>query len=217
MYKFLYTEHLNEKTTEFETKSLLYLLSMREDSREINTFIIDCFNDVTGATENCDKLWDVQAKGIKTLRPLTIGESLITLFENYLSSINFDFYILFFPKLNDIYFVDNNIQVFNIYNFQDKYITKIVEGLKNEYEKRNKSTIEEETIMNFIKEVNFVIDKDNKSKYIKNIIDFKRDFGKNNEFFDSIFDEIRDKQSILKNISIHHKEKPQKFYNIISI
>lgn len=206
MYKFLYTEHLNEKTTEFETKSLLYLLSMREDSQEINTFIIDCFNDVTGATENCDKLWDVQSKGIKTLRPLTIGESLITLFENYLSSLNFDYYILFFPKLNDVYFLDNNINVFNIYNFKDKFISKIVEGLKNEYIKRNKSPIEEKTIMIFLKEVNFVIDKDSKSEYIKNIINFKRNFGKNNDFFDSIFDEIRDKQSVLKNISIHHKE-----------
>lgn len=49
-------------------------------------------------------------------------------------------------------------------------------------------------------------DKDSKRKYIKNIIDFKRNFGKNNEFLDSIFDEIRDKKSILKNISIHHKQ-----------
>ena len=89
---------MNEKATEFETKSLLYLLSMREDSREINTFIIDCFKDVTDETEICDKLWDVQTKGIKTLKPLTIGESLITLFENYLSLINFDFYILFFQN-----------------------------------------------------------------------------------------------------------------------
>ncbi len=206
MYKFLYTEQLNEKASEFETKSLLYLLSMREDSHEINTFIIDCFNDVTGATENCSKLWDVQSKGIKTLRPITIGESLITLFENYLSEIKFDFYILFFPKLKDIYFVDNNITVFNIDNFQDKYISKIVEGLKNEYKKRNNRNIDEETILNFIKEVSFVVDKDNKSKYIKNIIEPKKYFEKNNEFFDSIFDEIRDKQSVLKNMSIHHKE-----------
>ena len=39
MYKFLYTERNNEKATEFETKSLLYLLSMREDSNEIDTFL----------------------------------------------------------------------------------------------------------------------------------------------------------------------------------
>lgn len=206
MYKFLYTEQLNEKASEFETKSLLYLLSMREDSHEINTFIIDCFNDVTGATENCSKLWDVQSKGIKTLRPLTIGESLITLFENYLSEIKFDFYILFFPELKDIYFVDNNKTVFNIDNFHDKYISKIVEGLKNEYKKRNNRNIDEQTILNFIKEVSFVVDKDSKSKYIKNIIELKKYFEKNNEFFDSIFDEIRDKQSVLKNMSIHQKE-----------
>lgn len=51
MYKFLYTERNNEKATEFETKSLLYLLSMREDSNEIDTFLIDCFNDVTGTNK----------------------------------------------------------------------------------------------------------------------------------------------------------------------
>lgn len=206
MYKFLYTEQLNEKATEFETKSLLYLLSMREDSHEIKVFIIDCFNDVTGATKNCSKLWDVQSKGIKTLRPLTIGESLITLFENYISQINFDFYILFFPKLNDIYFKDNNLNVFKIDNFQDNYILKIIQGLNQEYEKRNNKTIDKNTILNFLKNVTFVVDKNSKSNYVKNIIDLKKYFGKSNKFFEDIFDEIRDMQSVLKNKSIHLQE-----------
>ena len=112
MYKFLYTERTNEKATEFETKSLLYLLSMRDDSQEIDIFLIDCFNDVTGINNECSKLWDVQSKGVKALTPKKIGIALITLFENYISDINFNFYILFFPKINNSYFINDNHTVF---------------------------------------------------------------------------------------------------------
>lgn len=206
MYSFLHTEQTNDKASEFETKSLLYLFSMRDDSSEIDTFIIDCFNDVTGANNNCDKLWDVQSKGKKSLRPSTIGESLITLFENCISQINFDYYILFFPKLKDIYFIDNDISVFKINNFKKQYISKITEGLQKEYERRNNKCINENAMKKFLNEVNFVVDTNTKSKYVKNIMDLKKYFGKNEEFFECIFNEIRDRQSILKNNSIHQQK-----------
>lgn len=210
MYKFLYTERNNEKATEFETKSLLYLLSMREDSDEIDTFFIDCFNDVTGTNKYCNKLWDVQSKGVKSLNSKKIGKALITLFENYISDINFHFYILFFPKINSIYFINDNQKVFGIDNFKESHIQKLKNGLLEEYINRHqeedvRENIEEE-IEEFIKKVNFVIAEDNKSKYIKNIMDLKKAFQKDDEFFNSIFDDIRDKQSVLKNISIHLKE-----------
>lgn len=118
MYKFIYTERNNEKASEFETKSLLYLLTMRDDSSEIDTFVIDCFNDVTGADAICNKLWDVQSKGIKFLTPSKIGISLVTLFENYMSEIDFSYYILFFPKVSNIYFHYENSSVFGIENFK---------------------------------------------------------------------------------------------------
>ena len=137
MYKFLYTERTNEKATEFETKSLLYLLSMREDSDEIDTFLIDCFNDVTGINRNCNKLWDVQSKGVKSLNPKKIGRALITLFENYISDINFHFYILFFPKISNIYFVDDSQILFGIDNFKQNHIQKIKDGLLEEYINRH--------------------------------------------------------------------------------
>lgn len=210
MYKFSYTERTNEKATEFETKSLLYLLSMREDSDEIDTFLIDCFNDVTGINKNCNKLWDVQSKGVKTLNPKKIGIALITLFENYISDINFHFYILFFPKIKNIYFIDDSQTVFGIDNFKENHTQKLKDGLFEEYINRHqgesislniKTQIEE-----FIKIVNFVIAEESKSKYIKNIMDLKKAFQKDDKFFDSIFDDIRDRQSALKNISIHAKE-----------
>lgn len=210
MYKFLYTERTNEKATEFETKSLLYLLSMREDSDEIDTFLIDCFNDVTGINRNCNKLWDVQSKGVKSLNPKKIGRALITLFENYISDINFHFYILFFPKISNIYFVDDSQILFGIDNFKQNHIQKIKDGLLEEYINRHqgeKLCVNIETqLKEFIEKVNFVIAEENKNKYIKNIMDLKKAFQKDDEFFDSIFDDIRDKQSALKNVSIHAKE-----------
>ena len=210
MYKFLYTERNNEKATEFETKSLLYLLSMREGSNEIDTFLIDCFNDVTGTNKNCNKLWDIQSKGVKSLNSKKIGKALITLFENYKSDINFDFYILFFPQINSIYFINDNQTVFGIENFKENHIQKIKNGLLEEYINRHQEeSISDnigQEIEEFIKKVNFVIAEDNKSKYIKNIMDLKKAFQKDDEFFNSIFDDIRDKQSALKNISIHLKE-----------
>lgn len=210
MYKFLYTERNNQKATEFETKSLLYLLSMREDSKEIDTFLIDCFNDVTGCNNTCNKLWDVQSKGVKSLTPKTIGCSLITLFENFISSIDFDFYILFFPKLNNNYFINTHLTVFNIDNFKMDNINKITNGLKEEYIRRHANTQIEENleilIEEFIKKITFVMAEESKSKYIKNIMELKNAFKKDDIFFNSIFDEIRDQQSVLKNISIHGKQ-----------
>ena len=183
---------------------------MREDSNEIDTFLIDCFNDVTGTNKNFNKLWDIQSKGVKSLNSKKIGKALITLFENYKSDINFDFYILFFPQINSIYFINDNQTVFGIENFKENHIQKIKNGLLEEYINRHQEesisdNIEQE-IEEFIKKVNFVIAEDNKSKYIKNIMDLKKAFQKDDEFFNSIFDDIRDKQSALKNISIHLKE-----------
>ena len=183
---------------------------MREDSNEIDTFLIDCFNDVTGTNKNFNKLWDIQSKGVKSLNSKKIGKALITLFENYKSNINFDFYILFFPQINSIYFINDNQTVFGIENFKENHIQKIKNGLLEEYINRHQEesisdNIEQE-IEDFIKKVNFVIAEDDKSKYIKNIMDLKKAFQKDDEFFNSIFDDIRGKQSALKNISIHLKE-----------
>ena len=87
---------------------------------------------------------------------------------------------------------------------------KLKNGLLEEYIKRHQlesiSTDIEIRIEEFIRLVSFVIAEESKSKYIKNIIDLKKAFQKDDKFFDSIFDDIRDKQSMLKNISIHGKE-----------
>ena len=52
MYTFKTSERNNDKATEFETKSLLYLMTNAPDSDNVDLFIIDCFNDVTGTSAN---------------------------------------------------------------------------------------------------------------------------------------------------------------------
>lgn len=58
-----YTVKSSEKTVksgaEGETKALLYLMNLRADSDEINYFVVDFFNDLTGMDRFATKLWDV--------------------------------------------------------------------------------------------------------------------------------------------------------------
>lgn len=207
MYQFLYTESNNEKASEFEAKSLLYLFSMRVDSKEIENFFIDCFNDVTGANEKVDKLWDVQSKGIKNLGPKEIGKHLITLFLNNISSIGFSFYIFVMPNIESLYLNDDTKKVFDINNFKKKYISKISQGLEEEYTRRTKNELTEiiNDIQIFLNEVNFVIADQQKCDYIKSIFNNRKIADKSDDFFNKIFDEIKNKQTALKNISIKDK------------
>ena len=162
MYQFTTTERNNAKGNEYETKAMLYLFGCREDSKEIEAFIIDCFNDVSGADYDVERLWDVQSKGVKSLDPRKIGIALITLFQNYMSDIEFEHYILFMPKLKEMYLQDEGIQSFKIDNFKLKYIDKIKEGLKKEYERRNSVAPKDAAVEDFLQQVEFVIAKEEK-------------------------------------------------------
>lgn len=62
MYTIKTSERNNDKATEYETKSLLYLLTKIKGHRSIDLFIIDCFNDVTGIAEGYKDSWDIQSK-----------------------------------------------------------------------------------------------------------------------------------------------------------
>ena len=58
---------------------MLYLMNFREDSSEMNYFVVDFFNDVTGMDRMGRKLWDVQSKASKTASAKGIGRELVTL------------------------------------------------------------------------------------------------------------------------------------------
>lgn len=224
MYTFENTERTNQIASEFETKSLLYLLSLRNDSNHIEVFIIDCFNDVTGSNNNINRLWDVQSKGVKSLNPKKVGISLATLYKNYISSIQFEYYILFIPKLKEGYLSNEQSKNFNFTNFLEKHKKKVKLGLYEESIRRGyikaATPIDNTTIGLFLNLTSFVIADEEKENYTKNIIDFKNKEVKNKEFFIELFNEIRDMQSILKNeciegITISNPQEILKYNKII--
>lgn len=202
MYKFTTTERNNAKASEYETKSMLYLFGCRKDSKEIDIFLIDCFNDVSGADSRIKKIWDVQSKGVKSLDPRKIGIALITLFQNYISDINFESYILFMPKLKEMYLKDENMKSFDIKNFKEQYISKIRQGLGGEYKRRNSVDVDDKNLEDFLQRVEFVIAEEKKQEYIKNITSFRSSLKLEEKFYDVLFEEIRNRQTILKSINI---------------
>lgn len=157
MYIFKNTEINNKKASDFETKSMLYLLGMRSDSGEIEIITVDCFNDVTGANDDFSKLWDVQSKNHSSLPPSKIGESLSTLYDNYVSSISFFDYILFIPKLNRDYLIDNSLNVYKYENINNKQ----KQGIENKLKEKingNKSGKTPALFFDFLSQVTFVED-----------------------------------------------------------
>lgn len=205
MYKFCTTERNNAKANEHETKAMLYLLCNRKDSDKIDTFLVDCFNDVTGANSDITELWDVQSKNVKSLYPTTIGVALITLYQNYISNIDFAHFILFIPKLKEMYLHDENLSIYTIHNFMDKHKEKVSDGLNREYLRRNSNAANQTEVTEFLEKVYFVVASEDKVDYIKNIIKFKNMVTIEDKFFASIFDEIRGRQTELKNIDIEGK------------
>ncbi len=205
MYTFKNTEINNKKASDFETKSMLYLLGMRSDSNEIEIITVDCFNDVTGSNDDFSKLWDVQSKNHSSLPPSKIGESLSTLYDNYVSSFSFCDYILFIPKLTRDYLIDESLNVYNYGNVNEKQKKGIEKKLKEKIN-GNKSGSIPPLFFDFLSKVTFVEDNKKISTYIKRLSRFKNTKAVPEEIYDRIFNEIRDAQSSLKNSYIENKK-----------
>ena len=206
MYTFRSTERTNDKATEFETKSLLYLMTRVKGHNKIDVFIIDCFNDVSGANPKITEIWDVQSKGVSSLTPRKIGASLYTLYENFISEMTFHHYILFMPILKLGYLHDEDLEVFDYLNFLTTKQSDVAEGLQVETIRRYNiehpdakieclSVEETAKVSEFLSEVVFVTDRYQKFEYVKDILLFKNASPKSDEFFTCIFDEIRVTQS----------------------
>lgn len=204
LYTFKNTEINNKKASDFETKSMLYLLGMRGDSNEIEIITVDCFNDVTGLNEDFSKLWDVQSKNHSSLPPSKIGESLSTLYDNYVSSISFVDYILFIPKLNRDYLIDGTLNVYDYKNINEKQKKGIEKKLKEKIN-GNKSGNTPPLFIDFLSHVTFVEDNKRVSTYIKRISKFKNKKSVPEEIYVRIFKEIRNAQTSLKNSYIENE------------
>ena len=202
MYRIKTSERNNDKATEYETKSLLYLLTKIKGHRSIDLFIIDCFNDVTGVAEGYKDSWDIQSKNVASLTPRKVGIALYTLFANHVSDLSFGHYILFLPPLKDSYVNDVTAEVFQIDNFVTGKTKDVKSGLESEIERRNDADVNTSAnlakIDAFLSEVIFITDRYNKSEYIKSIIKFKNLSILKDEFLIRIFEEIRAKQAVKK-------------------
>ncbi|MCY1416101.1 hypothetical protein D9M71_316020 [compost metagenome] len=206
-YVFEYTEKTAQKASEFETKALLYLIGIDKDKKKISLAFIDCFNDITGTDKNSSALWDVQSKGVANMSPSQIGRSLITLLFNQISSLNFCKLALFMPEPKPEYTVHSGLTEFGIENLKP-IEEKIRAGLIKEWLKR-KSLIKLDPTQNtaideFFSRIRFIVDKPSTADYIKNITPFKSLNLKKDEFYNSIFKEIKEQQTLKKLSSIHN-------------
>lgn len=204
VYTISSTERTNEKATEYETKALLYLMNFMSDSDEIHYFVVDFFNDLTGIDSLADKAWDVQSKGESNIYSKKVGQYLVTLFKNYLSEFNFISFILFVGGISSNALQNPDLEVFGINNFTSKAIESIKEGLKEastQKEYVNNDDITDENINNFLEKVSFVISTKNKASYIKKFIKLNPSIIPSDEYLNKVFDQIRDRQSIKKNIN----------------
>ena len=201
-YKVQSSEKLRKTGADFETKAMLYLLNFRQDSSEINYFVVDFFNDITGMDRMARRLWDVQSKASKTSTAKTIGRELVTLYKNYISDFNFFTYIIFLGGVPNTFRVDGNQNIFEYTNITPKALKSVVSGLKEECEAKeyiDAEQITEESLQGFLKQVWFVVDDKEPADYIKAIISNHPKIIPSDSELIAIFNEIRNKQSEKKN------------------
>lgn len=207
MYKVTASEERNEKATEFETKSMLYMMNYYSDSDKIHYFAIDFFNDVTGIDRMSTSCFDMQSKGIKDITPYALGQYLVTLFKNFISEFNFEKFILFVQGVSKKLREElNDKDVFDIRDLSFKCKEDIEKGLKSAANDKtyieDKSKITDENLESFLDRVVFVIDSHTKEEYIKDTVQFKSSLIINDVDLRKIFKEIRDKQSSKKNNNV---------------
>ena len=200
------SEKLRKSGAETETKALLYLMNFRSDSDDIYYFVVDFFNDLTGMNNMATRLWDVQSKGNHNVGPKAIGRELVTLFKNYMSEFTFETYILFVGSVSGALRKDPSLTVFGIENAKDTAVKLIKEGLVEEGNAKeyiDNSSLTDTNIDAFLKSVLFVIDDDKEPReYVRAIIKQHPNIVPEDKVLDAIFNEIRDKQSSKKNISV---------------
>lgn len=205
MYTIKTSERNNDKATEYETKSLLYLFTKIKGHEKIDWFIIDCCNDVTGVNENYSESWDLQSKGVDGLTSKKIGAALYTLFANHVSDISFNHYILYLPPIKAEYKKTLVNEIVYSENFKEKNLEKIKEGLKEEILRRSDSQVigKMTSIDRFLQEVVLIEDSYKRVEYIRNIIQFKNLDKLEDEFLEKIFNEIRVLQAAKKIYNVY--------------
>lgn len=204
-----YVINTSEKTarsaTEQETKTMLYLMGYMDDSKAVDTFIIDAFNDVTAVNEDNTFYWDAQSKGDSSSSPNAIGKELVTLFKNYISVFHFDYYILSLRKVSEKNIIDikkplSSVSVLKFSDFTEEAKDNIKKSLIEECNEKNyivKEDIFLEQISSFLDIIHIIVNNDENVEYIKKI-SFMNDELINDSVINDIFETIRAKQLEIK-------------------
>ena len=204
-----YVINTAEKTarsaTEQETKTMLYLMGYMDDSKNVDTFIIDAFNDVTAVNEDNTFYWDAQSKGDSSSSPNAIGKELVTLFKNYISVFQFDYYILSLRKVSEKNIIDTKkplapISILKFSDFTEEAKDNIKKSLIEECNEKTyilKGDDFLEQISSFLDIVHIIVNNDENVEYIKKI-SFMNDKLINDSVINDIFETIRAKQLEIK-------------------
>lgn len=198
------SEQHRKSGADAETKALLYLMNFHADSKEVHFFVVDFFNDLTGMNRMSTKLWDIQSKAVKNNGATALGREMVTLLKNYLSSFDFVSYILFVGGVTDTLRIDNSIDVFGIENLTEKARKNLLNGLRDEADKReyiDSDNLSEETLDSFLKNVCFVVDNKPPQDYVRAIIQEHPAIIPDEETLIAIFEEIKQKQASKKDAS----------------
>lgn len=151
------------------------------------------------------KIWDIQSKGAKNNSPKAIGKELVTLYKNYRSDFNFDYFVLFLGGASPTVRIDQTMNVFDIQNIQPTALKKMKQGLLEECNDKgyiDNTNISDKELNEFLSKVQFVIDDKKPHEYVKSIIKTHTKLIPNEEVLNAIFNEIRDKQASKKNSSV---------------
>ena len=206
-YTFKNTEKTKEKASDFETFAALYMLGTYSRKNKIEYILIDSFNDVSAADKNISEIYDIQSKGYREVSLGNIGRFLYTLLKNYQEDFPFKEFILYLETLDSKY-LNSETKVLHFSDFKESYHDNIKNGLYKEVEKRDKIQIDESyknVIDTFLSFVTFVINPTTKVESIINLMPIKKPVKSSDEFYISIFNDIRDLQSSKKNICIEGK------------
>lgn len=212
MYTIRATEERNEKATEYETKSLLFMMSYFKNSDKLQYFAIDFFNDLSVLDSFASECCDVQSKGVQNIAPKQLGKYLVTLFRNYVSELNFvDFFICIDSISTTLKADIGSKKIFSFGDFSSTIQKIIYQGLfetahaKDYFE--DKSKITKNNLDDFLSKVHFIICDKSKEQYIKEAVDYNISVV-DERYFRKIFKEIRDFQSSKKNNNLEGTSIP---------
>lgn len=203
-YKVTSTEKTMDPASTHETKALLYVMNFDEDGKNTEFFIVDFFNDLSSCDSFGESRVDIQSKANKNVSGKAIGRDLVTLFKNYISEFEFDKYILFLGGVSQTVRIDDTLDVFLYDNVTSSSKKSIKAGLTAECEKKtyiDKSLYSSKDIDTFLSEVVFVIDVRSKVDYVREVVKVNSKNMPNDEFLNKVFKEIRDEQTVKKNIN----------------